>query len=1057
VEKPGILVVDDDQSVLNALGRDMTRAFGDEYRILRAHSGGAALETLQQLKLRGGQVALLLVDQRMPEMTGVEFLARAAGIFPDAKRVLLTAYADTEAAIRAINEVRLDFYLTKPWQPPEERLYPVLNDLLDAWHAMVPRPSDSIRLIGHRWSAASHQIRDYLARNLVPYTWSDIEADRDARHLVELAGVDASQLPLVLFPDGTHLAKPAIPAIAERLGLRMHAEQPFYDLVIVGAGPAGLAAAVYGASEGLRTLLIEREAPGGQAGMSSRIENYLGFPVGLSGSDLARRAVAQATRFGAELLTPQEVVGVRLQDNYRVIKLADGSEISCQALLIATGVSYRKLNVPGADRLAGAGVFYGAAITEALEYRDRDVFIVGAGNSAGQAAVHLAQYARSVTILVRGESLDESMSQYLIAQLGETPNIAVRSRTTVQEALGETHLESLRLEDTRAGEHSTVAADALFIFIGAMPRTEWVAGLVERDNHGFIPTGLDVMREGQPPHGWPLERDPFWLESSVPGIFVAGDVRHGSIKRIASATGEGAMAVQFVHQHLSSPAPRRSINTAAASHAELLRNSPVFANLADRDLLLLAEFAQPIEVPAGQLVMEEGKKGDTLYVVIDGELEVSTVRGGHETQLAVLGRGEVVGEMAVLQEVPRTASVRALRDSRLLVITQAAFLNMLMKNAAALRQILRTVSTRIRDTEAIVMQQAKMAALGTLAAGLAHQLNNPSSAVLSSAARLREVLTEWESAGREMVQLNLDSDQQARLQALRQEAEQHPAALNLSDPLARSEKEERLQSWLEQHAVARAHLVAEPLVSAGWDDVTLEELSLGLRPTDLPAISRWLAATATASQSLREIAAGANAISDVVQAVKHYTHLDQAPIQEIDVRQSLDNTLLIMKHRLTPGVRVVRDYAPDLPQITTYGSEINQVWTNLLENAIDAVEGKGEVVVRAYGQNGHVVVEVRDNGPGILPQIQSRVFEPFFTTKPLGHGTGLGLHIARTIVVDRAQGQIKVNSQPGETCFQVTLPIRMEHRPKSPEKAQEPPESKPSPQTPRPASRRAAA
>jgi thioredoxin reductase (NADPH) len=560
VAKPTILTVDDDRVVLAAVERDLRRQYGKDYRILGADSGAAALDALRQLQLRNDPVALFLADQRMPQMTGVEFLSQAIELFPTARRVLLTAYADTEAAIRAINDIRLDHYLMKPWDPPEERLYPVLSDLLADWQAQFRPAFEGIRVIGHQWSAQGHAIKDFLARNQVPYQWLDIEADTATGQLLTAAGATPASLPVVIFPDGSHLVQPPLAQVAEKVGLRTQARAPFYDLVIVGGGPAGLAAGVYGASEGLRTLIIEREAPGGQAGQSSRIENYLGFPVGLSGLDLARRAVAQATRFGTEILTPQEVRGARLNGRYKLLTLADGSEVSCHALLVATGVQYRKLDAPGVEALTGAGIYYGAAMTEALSTKGQDVFIVGAGNSAGQAAMYLSGFARQVTILVRGYGLAESMSQYLIDQIGATPNIAVQTRVSVTEAHGTTDTPSasgLRLAsivvtnaDTDVSETCTAAA--LFIFIGAAPRTEWLDDLVERDRAGYIPTGPELKRDGKQPRGWNLGRDPYWLETSVPGIFAAGDVRARSVKRIASAVGEGSMAVQFVHQYLAS-------------------------------------------------------------------------------------------------------------------------------------------------------------------------------------------------------------------------------------------------------------------------------------------------------------------------------------------------------------------------------------------------------------------------------------------------------------------------------------------------------------------------
>jgi thioredoxin reductase (NADPH) len=548
--KPVILAVDDDPQVLRAVERDLRRRYAREYRVLRADSGESALDTLGKLKLRGDPVALFLVDQRMPRMTGVEFLEKAIEQFPDAKRALLTAYSDTEAAIRAINEVGLDYYLQKPWDPPEQNLYPNLDDMLDYWRADYRPPFEGIRIVGDRWSPASHRTRDFLARNRVPHKWLDVEGSEEARQLIENADHGAPKLPLVVYEDGTYEEAPENREIAERIGLRTQAEQQFYDIVIVGGGPSGLAAAVYGASEGLKTVIVEREAPGGQAGTSSRIENYLGFPRGLSGGDLARRAVDQATRFGVEILTPQEVRGVRVEDPYRIITLADGSEISCYALIITTGVSYRKLEVPGADRLTGAGIYYGAAQTEAFACEGEDVYIVGGANSAGQAAMFFSNQARRVIMLCRGEDLRKSMSEYLVTQIEDNDNIEVRLNTNVVAVEGEEHLESISVKNSKTGETETAPASSLFIFIGAAPKTDWLDGVVERDKRGFILSGSDLAKNGKRPKGWALDRDPFLLETNVPGIFVAGDVRHGSIKRCASAVGEGSIAVQFVHQYM---------------------------------------------------------------------------------------------------------------------------------------------------------------------------------------------------------------------------------------------------------------------------------------------------------------------------------------------------------------------------------------------------------------------------------------------------------------------------------------------------------------------------
>lgn len=558
--KPIILTVDDDPDVLQAIARDLRQQYGDRFRIVRADSGAAALTVLQQAKLKNEVVALFLVDQRMPQMSGVEFLEQAIPEFPTAKRALLTAYADTDAAIRAINTARLDYYLLKPWDPPEEKLYPILDDLLADWQASFRPPFEGIRVIGNRWSPQSHQVKDFLARNQVPYEWLDIESSEEAQKLAEYAKCDRLQLPLVLFPDGASLLQPSPTQIATHIGLKTQAGNPFYDLVIIGGGPAGLAAAVYGASEGLRTVMIEREAPGGQAGTSSRIENYLGFPVGLSGSDLARRAVTQAKRFGVEILSPQEATGLKIQDPYRIVTLADGSEISCHALILAMGVSWRRLTIPGIDRLTGAGVYYGAAQTEALSCQGEDVYIIGGANSAGQAAMYFSKYARMVTMLVRGESLTKSMSQYLIDQIESTPNIKVCVQCSVVEVKGETNLEAIAISNTTTNTVEVVPAQSLFIFIGAEPSTDWLSAAVARDSKGFLMTGPDLKPEDRwhnaanlltAPKAWNLDRDPFLLETNVPGVFAVGDVRHNSVKRVASGVGEGSICVQFVHQYLS--------------------------------------------------------------------------------------------------------------------------------------------------------------------------------------------------------------------------------------------------------------------------------------------------------------------------------------------------------------------------------------------------------------------------------------------------------------------------------------------------------------------------
>ena len=552
--RPVLLTVDDDPEVLRAIERDLRRKYANDFRVLRADSGAAGLEIVRELKVRNNVVALFLIDQRMPGMSGVEFLALGIQHYPDAKRVLLTAYADTDAAIAAINEAGINHYLLKPWHPPEENLYPVIDELLEDWQSSFPPQFEGIRVLGNRWSPLSHNVKDFLARNHVPYQWLDVEtaaADKEVREIVALLDeAETTNLPLVIFPDGLRLQQPTISELAEHAGLKTRATQTFYDLAIVGGGPAGLAAAVYGASEGLRTVMVEREAPGGQAGMSSRIENYLGFPSGLTGADLARRAVVQARRFGVEILSA-EATEVRLDGSYRVLKLADGAELSCHALLVATGVQWRKLDAPGVERLTGAGIYYGAAMTEAMSTRDEDVFVVGGANSAGQAAMYFSRYARRVVMLVRGSSLGTSMSKYLIDQLQATPNIHIEFNSSVVEAHGDNHLEAISVHCTVTNEVNRVPANSLFIMIGAAPNTDWLAKIVERDERGFILSGPLLMRDGKRPKGWTLDRDPALLETNVPGIFVVGDVRHGSVKRVASGVGEGSVAISFVHQYLS--------------------------------------------------------------------------------------------------------------------------------------------------------------------------------------------------------------------------------------------------------------------------------------------------------------------------------------------------------------------------------------------------------------------------------------------------------------------------------------------------------------------------
>lgn len=551
---PVLLVVDDNADLLKQLQRDLERRYGEQYRVITASSGHAALTTLQQLKKKNDRVALILVDQRLPDMPAGEFLDQARALFNDAKIVFLTTVGESEATIGAIKKFHVDDYLIKPCQPPDQNLYPAVNDLLADWEARVS--VEGLRVIGSRFSSEAHQLRDFLVRNCIPFEWLDVDRDiEEVRRILNVAELESSRLPVVVFPDGSRQTRPTNAEIAQKIGLKIRPEGEFYDLIIVGGGPSGLAAAVYGASEGLHTIIVERHAPGGQAGLSSMIENYLGFPAGLSGADLARRAVAQAKKFEVEIVSPLEVSGLSVKGSTPIAALANGSELRGHVVLIATGVEWRRLNVPGIDRLVGAGVYYGGTLAEAFFCRNEDIYIVGGANSAGQSAVHFSRYARSVTMLVRGESLDEGMSHYLIDRIKNTPNIRARLRTTVVEVHGENRLEAITVFDASKNKHETLPTTALFIFIGAVPHTGWLKEVVQRDDHGFILTGPDLLLEKGNGHlhgSWKLKRDPFWLECSQPGIFAVGDVRHGSVKRVAAGVGEGATAVQFIHQFLVS-------------------------------------------------------------------------------------------------------------------------------------------------------------------------------------------------------------------------------------------------------------------------------------------------------------------------------------------------------------------------------------------------------------------------------------------------------------------------------------------------------------------------
>lgn len=551
MKKPIIFAIDDDPQVIRAIARDLRNRYRKDYRILSTESPLEAMDSLQDLKKKGEEVAVFLTDQRMPQMLGVEFLAKAKTYYPNAKKALLTAYSDIDAAIKAINDVQLDYYLSKPWDPPEEKLYPILDDLLEDWQSRFVPGFQGIKIIGYQYSPKSHEIKDFLAGNLIPYQWLDVEKSDKACEMLELNGIAQKDLPAIFFEDNSFLTDPSINEVAAKVGMNLEATGSLYDVVIIGAGPAGLAAAVYGSSEGLKTLLVEKRAPGGQAGTSSRIENYLGFPNGLSGSDLTRRAISQAKRLGAEFLAPVEVASIRLQDNYKILTLSDDSEIKTRSIIIATGVNYRKLEATGVHNFTGSGVYYGAATTEAAMCQDQDVFVVGGGNSAGQSAMYLSNFAKKVHILIRKKDLSSSMSQYLIDQIDKTNNIVVMGETKVVEACGTSHLEHIVIENIATQERQQYDAGGLFIFIGNRPYTDWIQPEILKNDKGFVETGKDLLRHKGLKKIWKLEREPYLLETSSPGIFAAGDVHAGAMNRVASAVGEGSMSIKLVHEYLA--------------------------------------------------------------------------------------------------------------------------------------------------------------------------------------------------------------------------------------------------------------------------------------------------------------------------------------------------------------------------------------------------------------------------------------------------------------------------------------------------------------------------
>jgi len=1025
--RTAIMTVDDDPDVSRAVARDLRRRYGSRYRIVRAESGDSALGALREMKLRGEQVAVILADYRMPQMNGIEFLERAMDIYRGARRVLLTAYADTGAAIDAINIVDLDHYLLKPWDPPEEKLYPVVDALLDTWLTSDHRPVPETKVVGHRWSARSSEVRDFLARNQVPYRWYSTD-EPEGERLLTAAGQDGMTLPVVITPDVEVLVAPSDAELAGHVGLATTPSADFYDLIVIGGGPAGLGAAVYGASEGLRTVLVERTATGGQAGQSSRIENYLGFPDGVSGAQLTDRARRQAAKFGAEVLTTREVTGLEINGSARTVRFSDGSELNAHSVILATGVSYRQLAAPGVADLTGCGVYYGAALTEAAACKDQDVYIVGGANSAGQAAVYLARGARSVTILVRGPSLTRSMSHYLIEQVGNVPKISVRTCTEVAEATGDGHLEGLTLRDANTGGTEKVDASHLFVFIGAAPLTGWLDGVVMRDDRGFVLAGPDLTVEGERPPGWPLDRAPYHLETSVPGVFAAGDVRSESAKRVASAVGEGAMAVMLVHRYLEKLLSGEAVTGETVScRPDELRSLFLFEKLTPEQLECLCRDGHVELIPPGP-VYTEGQPATCFYVLLEGTLVMSRRVGDDDVEVTRTSSPGVYSgafQAYMGDRVPQiyNNSLRVTVPSRFFVLDAPVFARMMTEWFPMAVHLLEGAFFGGKATQQAIAQRERLLALGSLSAGLTHELNNPAAAAVRATESLRERV----------------AGMRHKLSLLTKKPYHHPTLESLIDfqeraveqvakapslgPMEASDAEDTIADWLDGYGISGSWDLAPVFVQAGLDTAWLDQIAETVDASDLEGAVRWLAYTVETELLINEIQDSTNRIMSLVGAAKQYSQLDRAPYRVVDVHELLKSTLVMLHSKIGPGIKVVKDFDPALPRIPAYPAELNQVWTNLIDNAVSAMGGKGTLTVRTAMDRDQVLVEFRDTGPGIPPDIKERIFEPFFTTKPVGEGTGLGLDISWRIVVNKHHGDLRARSVPGDTRFQVHLPV----------------------------------